>query len=190
MGYPSSRVRGVFSRLARRSGGAGVSRKTTWCKISGLGMYDHRWTVESIRPWVMACLEIFGVERCFFATNWPVDRLFSSAAYDVVVDAYAEIIADLSSSEQAALFFANATKVYGPRRVATMARRNLTGLGLRTVVLESIVRRTPRITRARGSGECHLQPPSSLRGEEFEALPMRMRMNQAISRAIADEMET
>jgi predicted TIM-barrel fold metal-dependent hydrolase len=73
-------------------------------------MYDHRWTVESIRPWVMACLEAFGVARCFFGSNWPVDRLFSS--YDAVIDAYAEIISDLSSSEQEALFSANATKVY------------------------------------------------------------------------------
>jgi len=110
VGYPSSRSdeyfrdwRGGLAELA--------SAENTWCKISGLGMYDHDWTVESIRPWVMACLEIFGVERCFFGSNWPVDRLFSS--YDVVINAYAEIIKDLSQSEQEALFFANATKVYG-----------------------------------------------------------------------------
>ena len=88
-----------------------ASAENTWCKISGLGMYDHQWTVESIRPWVMACLETFGIERCFFGSNWPVDRLFSS--YDAVINAFAEIVADLSLSEQEALFFANATKVYG-----------------------------------------------------------------------------
>ena len=53
-------------------------------KISGLGMCDNDWTVESIRPWVMTCIEIFGVERSFFGTNWPVDRLYSSYP-DVVV---------------------------------------------------------------------------------------------------------
>ena len=37
---------------------------------------------------MMACLEIFGVERCFFGTNWPVDRLYSS--YDAVVAAYVQ----------------------------------------------------------------------------------------------------
>ena len=47
-------------------------------KISGLGMCDPKWTVESIRPWVMTCIEAFGVERSFFGTNWPVDRLYSS----------------------------------------------------------------------------------------------------------------
>jgi predicted TIM-barrel fold metal-dependent hydrolase len=110
VGYPSSRSdeyfrdwRGGLAELA--------SAENTWCKISGLGMYDHEWTVDSIRPWVLACLEVFGVERCFFGSNWPVDRLFSS--YDVVINAYAEIIKDLTQSEQEALFFANAATVYG-----------------------------------------------------------------------------
>ena len=73
-------------------------------------MFDRQWTVESLRPWVMACIERFGVERCFFGTNWPVDRLFSS--YDPVVNAYADIISDFSLAEREALFFRNATKVY------------------------------------------------------------------------------
>ncbi|HVA54123.1 MAG TPA: amidohydrolase family protein [Acidimicrobiales bacterium] len=110
VGYPSSRSEEYF-RDWRRGLAELASAENTWCKISGLGMYDHDWTVESIRPWVVACLEIFGVERCFFGSNWPVDRLFSS--YDVVINAYAEIVKDLSEGEQEALFFANATKVYG-----------------------------------------------------------------------------
>lgn len=79
-------------------------------KISGLGMADHEWTVDSLRPWVMACIEAFGVERCVFGTNWPVDRMYSS--YGDVLDAYAEIIADLSASEQQALFTENAKRIF------------------------------------------------------------------------------
>lgn len=79
-------------------------------KISGLGMCDNAWTVESIRPWVMTCIETFGVERSFFGSNWPVDRLYSS--YPDVIDAYAEIIKGLSRSEQEALFFANAERIF------------------------------------------------------------------------------
>ncbi|MDP6775787.1 MAG: amidohydrolase family protein, partial [Candidatus Latescibacteria bacterium] len=37
------------------------------CKISGLGMSDHNWTVDSIRPFVLHCIETFGVDRCLFA---------------------------------------------------------------------------------------------------------------------------
>lgn len=80
------------------------------CKISGLGMKDPGWTIDSLRPWVLACIEAFGVERSFFGTNWPVDRLYSS--YTDVINAYAEIIADFSGDEQEALFSSNAERVY------------------------------------------------------------------------------
>jgi predicted TIM-barrel fold metal-dependent hydrolase len=79
-------------------------------KISGLGMCDNDWTVDSIRPWVMACIETFGVERSFFGTNWPVDRLYSS--YGDVVDAYAAIISGFSQDEQVALFSGNAERIF------------------------------------------------------------------------------
>jgi predicted TIM-barrel fold metal-dependent hydrolase len=79
-------------------------------KISGLGMCDPRWTVDSLRPWVMTCIEAFGIERSFFGTNWPVDRLFSS--YPDVVNAYATLISDFSRSEQEALFSKNAERIF------------------------------------------------------------------------------
>ena len=80
------------------------------CKISGLGMTDHSWTTESIRPWVLACIEVFGVERCMFGSNWPVDSLYSS--YRTMLDAYREITADFSAEERAALFQTNAERYY------------------------------------------------------------------------------
>jgi predicted TIM-barrel fold metal-dependent hydrolase len=83
---------------------------STVIKISGLGMCDHRWTVDSLRPWVLACIEAFGVERAFFGTNWPVDRLYSS--YGDLLDAYAQIIADFSEDEQRALFSGNAKRIF------------------------------------------------------------------------------
>jgi predicted TIM-barrel fold metal-dependent hydrolase len=82
----------------------------TVMKISGLGQCDHRWTVDSLRPWVMACIEEFGVDRAFFGTNWPIDRLFSS--YGDVLDAYAELIGELTLAEQEALFSLNAKRIF------------------------------------------------------------------------------
>ena len=79
-------------------------------KISGLGMCDNQWTIDSFRPWVLTCIETFGVERSFFGTNWPVDRLYSS--YGDVVNAYAEIIKDFSADEQVALFSGNAERIF------------------------------------------------------------------------------
>ncbi len=82
----------------------------TACKISGLGMADPRWTVETLRPWVLGCIEAFGVDRCMFATNWPVDRLFSS--YPDLVGAYRAIVADFTAEEQRRLFVDNARRLY------------------------------------------------------------------------------
>ena len=61
----------------------------TAIKISGLGMFDQSWTTDSIRPIVLDCIETFGIDRCFFATNFPVDKLFSS--YEKVWKSYFEI---------------------------------------------------------------------------------------------------
>jgi predicted TIM-barrel fold metal-dependent hydrolase len=79
-------------------------------KISGLGMCDPKWTVDSWRPWVMTCIEAFGVERSFFGTNWPVDRLYSS--YPDVLNAYEELISGFSEAEQVAMFSANAERIF------------------------------------------------------------------------------
>lgn len=80
------------------------------CKISGLGMRDPEWTVDSIRPWFEHCVEAFGIERCFLGTNWPVDKLFSD--YAKVIDAYAEIASQYTADEQLALFSGNAERVF------------------------------------------------------------------------------
>lgn len=80
------------------------------CKISGLGMGDFTWTTETIRPYVEAAIEIFGVDRCMFASNFPVDKLFSS--YDAIFDAFKTITAAYPKSDRMKLFHDNAEKFY------------------------------------------------------------------------------
>ena len=79
-------------------------------KISGLGMTDPDWSAETIRPIVLDTIEMFGVGRCMFASNFPVDSLFSD--YDTLYDAYRSITAAFSSDEQAMLFHDNAARIY------------------------------------------------------------------------------
>jgi predicted TIM-barrel fold metal-dependent hydrolase len=79
-------------------------------KISGLGMFDHRWTDDSIRPFVLDTIEIFGVERCMFASNFPVDRL--SSDYNRIWQAFDRITANFSAPERQALFHDNAIRYY------------------------------------------------------------------------------
>lgn len=82
------------------------------CKVSGLGMVDHDWTIDGIRPWVMHCIDAFGVERVMFGTNWPVDILY--ATYLEQVDAYRVIVAEagFSREDQERLLYRNAERFY------------------------------------------------------------------------------
>jgi len=60
-------------------------------------MFDHTWSVDSIRPYVAEMLGVFGVERCLFGSNFPVDRLYSS--YAALVEAYRVLVDGLSAGE-------------------------------------------------------------------------------------------
>jgi predicted TIM-barrel fold metal-dependent hydrolase len=81
------------------------------CKISAVaGASDPTWTVETIRPWIAACFDVFGPDRCLFGTNWPVDRLFGT--YEQLVTAYREVAADLDRDGREAVFHGTASRVY------------------------------------------------------------------------------
>ena len=109
-GNPAERNDEYFA-LWKRGMATAATAENIIIKISGLGMGDHNWTVDSIRPYVLGCIEAFGVERSIFATNWPVDSLFSD--YDTLIDAYTEIIADFSDDEKRDLFARNTESLYG-----------------------------------------------------------------------------
>jgi len=79
-------------------------------KLCGYGMVDNRWTEDSIRPFVLQPIEWFGVERCMFGSNFPVDRLM--AGYTRLWGAYRSITAGFTEREKALLFRDTAMRVY------------------------------------------------------------------------------
>ena len=79
-------------------------------KISGLGMFDRQWTVGSIRPFVLETIDIFGIDRCMFSSNFPVDKMMSS--YDVLWNAFKEITAAFLETDRVKLFHDNAARYY------------------------------------------------------------------------------
>jgi predicted TIM-barrel fold metal-dependent hydrolase len=79
-------------------------------KISGLGMTDHKWSEASIRPFVLDAIENFGVDRIMFASNFPVDKLYSS--FDALYGAFENIVASFSESDKGKLFHDNALRTY------------------------------------------------------------------------------
>lgn len=79
-------------------------------KISGAGFIERTWKAESVRPWVLRTIEIFGPERCMFASDFPTDKLFGT--FDNTLSAYASIIAGFSADERRAMWGGNANRVY------------------------------------------------------------------------------
>ena len=79
-------------------------------KISGLGQPGKPWTVAANGPIVRDTLAIFGIDRCMFASNFPVDSL--CAEFDTIFSGFKAIVADLSHADQRKLFHDNAARIY------------------------------------------------------------------------------
>ena len=93
-------------------------------KLGGLGMdigpfVDHmkrhappssREIADAWGPWIKACIEAFGADRCMFESNFPVDKI--SANYATLWNAFKLMAAGASATEKAALFSGTARRVY------------------------------------------------------------------------------
>ena len=79
-------------------------------KISGLGQRGRPWTVEANRQIIRDTIEIFGTDRCMFASNFPVDSLVASFA--TIFDGFRRSVEDLPTAEQDALFCSTAARLY------------------------------------------------------------------------------
>jgi len=79
-------------------------------KISGLGMFDPQWTIDSTRIFVEKTIQIFGIERCMFASNFPVDKIFNT--FDNYWESFKEITKNYSENDKKLLFSSNAEKFY------------------------------------------------------------------------------
>jgi predicted TIM-barrel fold metal-dependent hydrolase len=79
-------------------------------KISGLGVPGQQWSVESNREVVLRAIELFGVDRAMFASNFPVDGLVAS--FDTIYLGFQTIVADFPQSDRHKLFHDNAVRLY------------------------------------------------------------------------------
>ena len=80
------------------------------CKLSGFCMFDHDWNAERVKSTALAALDIFGIDRCMFGSNFPIEKLYVS--YQVLYECYMDIIDSFSASEQEALMTGNAIQFY------------------------------------------------------------------------------
>ncbi|OJT94958.1 MAG: amidohydrolase [Alphaproteobacteria bacterium 65-7] len=79
-------------------------------KLSGVGFIHRRWNDDNIRGFILRAIDLFGVERCLFASDFPTDKLFGS--FDAHLSAYHRIVAGFSDDERRALFGRNAVRFY------------------------------------------------------------------------------
>ena len=80
------------------------------CKLSGLAMPFASMSAEVLGPWLAYAIEVFGTDRCFFASNFPVDAAYGT--FDDLYAAFSTVTAGVSAEEQDALFAANAERIY------------------------------------------------------------------------------
>jgi predicted TIM-barrel fold metal-dependent hydrolase len=108
-GLPADRSReGIASWRAAMAGVASCPNVAV--KISGIGTPGHAWTVDRNRDVVLTTIDLFGVERCMFASNFPVDGL--CASFDEIYGGFSMITQRLSSAERQKLFHDNAVQIY------------------------------------------------------------------------------
>lgn len=90
-------------------------RANVYTKLSGLGTFVRRCTVEDFKPVIQQTIEVFGPERCLFGSNYPIEEIWSSLGE--VVSVTRDCIADLSDQEQRLVMHDVAAQVYrlGPR---------------------------------------------------------------------------
>ena len=92
-------------------------------KLGGIGMpafgfgFSHRQprpgipeAAELWRPYFETAIETFGVQRCMFESNFPVDR--ASLDYRSIWNVYKTITKGYSASEKQALYHDNAARIY------------------------------------------------------------------------------
>jgi predicted TIM-barrel fold metal-dependent hydrolase len=79
-------------------------------KVSEFGLKDSPWEYESNRRVVLEAIAIFGIERCLFATNFPVAGL--RIDYDTLVRSLSRMLADRSPAERERFFWRNAAAFY------------------------------------------------------------------------------
>lgn len=80
------------------------------CKLSGLAMPLGSISDDAMAPWLEYAIDAFGVDRCLFASNFPVDGMHGTL--DQLWTTYAAVTAGLTANDRDHLFASTAERVY------------------------------------------------------------------------------
>lgn len=81
-----------------------------WCKLSCLLLRDGPWNYAANRAIVLETIELFGVDRCMFASNFPVDSL--RIGFGPLFDDFKRMTAGFDATARRKLFHDNAARFY------------------------------------------------------------------------------
>lgn len=87
-----------------------AAQPNCYCKLSCLCIPDGPWNYDSNRALVLEAIDIFGVDRCMFASNFPVDSL--RVNMDTLWRDYKLMTGDCSLTERERLFYGTAAEFY------------------------------------------------------------------------------
>ena len=79
-------------------------------KLSGMGFTHRPWSPAQARSYILEAIDMFGVDRAMFASDFPTDKLFGSFADHL--DAYAEVTSSFGEAERRHLWGRNANRIY------------------------------------------------------------------------------
>jgi predicted TIM-barrel fold metal-dependent hydrolase len=65
---------------------------------------------DAFAPWLDHAIEAFGVDRCLFASNFPVDAMYGT--FDELYGAFGMVTAGVDDESREKLFAINAERVY------------------------------------------------------------------------------
>jgi L-fuconolactonase len=80
------------------------------CKLSGLSMPFGTMAADTIGPWLEFALRAFGVDRCMFASNFPVDS--AAGSFDDLYTTFSEVTAGLDPPSREKVFATTAERIY------------------------------------------------------------------------------
>lgn len=92
-------------------------------KLSGLGMpicgfgwnkqnsnFSNETIADSFAPYINHAIDSFGIDRCFFGSNYPIDKV--SFPLTTLIEAYKIILEDLTDHQRSKIFYMNALNFY------------------------------------------------------------------------------
>jgi predicted TIM-barrel fold metal-dependent hydrolase len=94
----------------RRGMKALAAQSNVHVKLSGLGTFAHAYRADTIEPVIRETVDIFGVDRCLYGSNFPIEKLWTD--YSTLYRTFRAAIEYLPEADQNAILYDTAARLY------------------------------------------------------------------------------